>query len=269
MNYDLAGRELAAQLIGLAGQQQRVWDALGRNTQIITKAWSQQIPPDGYDGVGNLRCIHKKDIFGAITENYHYDDLYQLIGEDGPLTHTYAYDSLQNRLQKDMQPYAVNGLNQITSDSMTSYAYDLNGNRIRKDAPQASTQYVYDALNRLIVAEQPNAWQVRYSYDAFGRRLTRTLCTWNGEWNESETVSYLYQGQKEIGMLREGHIDQLRVLGHGRGAELGAAIALELRGQIYAPIHDHRGNVCCLIDSTTGNVVEGYCYTAFGEIRSL
>ena len=97
-----------------------------------------------------------------------------------------------------------------------------------------------------------------------GRRLTRTLCTWNGEWNESERVSTI-KGKKKLAMLREGHIDQLRVLGHGKGAELGAAIALELSGQVYAPIHDHRGNVCCLIDSTTGIVVEGYRYTAFGE----
>ena len=97
------------------------------------------------------------------------------------------------------------------------------------------TQYVYDALNRLIVAEQPNTWQVRYSYDAFGRRLTRTLCTWNGRWNESERSLAYYQGQKEIGMLREGHIDQLRVLGHGRGAELGAAIAFRT---------PYRANLC-------------------------
>ena len=144
-----------------------MWDALGRNTKIITKAWSQHIPPDGYDGVEICVVFTRKTFLGR-AENYHYDDLYQLIGEDGPLAHTYAYDSLQNRLQKDMQPYSVNGLNQITSDSMTSYAYDLNGNRIRKDARHASTQYVYDALNRLVVPEQPNAWQVRYSYDAFG-----------------------------------------------------------------------------------------------------
>ena len=60
-------------------------------------------------------------------------------------------------------------------------------------------------------------------------------------------------------------IVQLRVFGQGKGAEIGAAIALELEDQIYLPIHDHSGNVAVLIDFTTKNLAEGYVYTAFGQ----
>ncbi len=167
-----------------------------------------------------------------------------------------------------MQPYAVNGLNQITSDSEKSYVYDLNGNLIQKSDGGTTTLYRYDALNRLMVVEEPSHWQVTYSYDSFGRRLTRNLCTWIDQWVPQESLSYLYQGQKEIGAYRGDQVTQLRVLGHGKGAELGAAIAIELEGRIFAPLHDHRGNVCCLMDNATGQVSEGYRYTAFGE-RSL
>ncbi len=268
LDYDLVGRELASQLIGKAGHQTRQWDALGHNTKIETPFWSQDIPENGFDHVGNLSHVYKKDPLGSAEEHYHYDDLYQLVAEEGPLAHTYAYDSLQNRRQKDAEPYSVNELNQTLSCSEARYEYDLDGNRIGKTEADTTTHYIYDALNRLTSVEQRQKWRVTYSYDTFGRRLARTLSTWNiNGWSDPQTTSYLYQGQKEIGAMENGHIIQLRVLGNGKGAELGAAIALELNQKVYAPIHDHRGNVCCLVDSETGIAVESYRYSAFGELK--
>ncbi len=264
----MAGRELASQLIGKAGHQTRQWDALGHNTKIETPFWSQDIPENGFDPVGNLSHVYKRDPLGSAEEHYHYDDLYQLVAEEGPLAHTYAYDSLQNRRQKDAHPYSVNELNQTLSCSEARYEYDLDGNRIGKTEADTTTHYIYDALNRLTSVEQRQKWRVTYSYDTFGRRLARTLSTWNiNGWSDPQTTSYLYQGQKEIGAMENGHIIQLRVLGNGKGAELGAAIALELNQKVYAPIHDYRGNVCCLVDSETGIAVESYRYSAFGELK--
>ena len=218
--------------------------------------------------MGNLSHVYKRDPLGSAEEHYHYDDLYQLVAEEGPLAHTYAYDSLQNRRQKDAHPYSVNELNQTLSCSEARYEYDLDGNRIGKTEADTTTHYIYDALNRLTSVEQRQKWRVTYSYDTFGRRLARTLSTWNiNGWSDPKTTSYLYQGQKEIGAMENGHIIQLRVLGNGKGAELGTAIALELNQKVYAPTHDHRGNVCCLVDSETGIAVEGYRYSAFGELK--
>jgi hypothetical protein len=56
------------------------------------------------------------------------------------------------------------------------------------------------------------------------------------------------------------------VLGISHGAEIGAAVALELDGDTFAPIHDPYGNVVCLLDKS-GNPVETYRYSAFGEIQ--
>jgi RHS repeat-associated protein len=57
----------------------------------------------------------------------------------------------------------------------------------------------------------------------------------------------------------------LRILGAGLQAEIGAAIALELQGKTYAPIHDCQGHLVCLIDPLNGQAVESYRYSAFGE----
>ncbi len=59
----------------------------------------------------------------------------------------------------------------------------------------------------------------------------------------------------------------MRILGSGKGAEIGAAVALELEGETYIPYHDHAGHVSALVDLKTGNKVENYTYTAFGEAQ--
>ncbi len=262
--YDLAGHELSSRLIGQAGLQQRSWDPLGRNTRIETAFWAETILEDGYDVAGNLRCMLVKDIAGDVFSHYSYNDLYQLIAEESLTEHTYAYDSLHNRLRKDDAPYAVNGLNQIVSDSESVYHHDANGNRISKCVNDQETHYVYDALNRL-TSVQTSSWKVSYFYDSFGRRLSCTHHIGQNDWEPLKRICYLYQGQKEIGANRNGHLEQLRVLGTGKGAELGAAVAVEILGHVYAPIHDHRGNVCCLVESQSGQLAEAYRYTAYGE----
>lgn len=90
------------------------------------------------------------------------------------------------------------------------------------------------------------------------RRLAKT--------HNGKTTRYLYQGQNEIGSLDEqGNFQELRVLGTGIQAEIGAAILLEIEGHTWAPLHDRQGNVVCLLDPQTSEPVETYRYSAFGE----
>jgi hypothetical protein len=82
------------------------------------------------------------------------------------------------------------------------------------------------------------------------------------------TTTYLYHGQNEIGAIENDQITELRVLGNTLGAEVGAAIALELQGSLYAPIHDPFGNVMALI-TAQGDLAESTRYTAFGQMETL
>ena len=60
-------------------------------------------------------------------------------------------------------------------------------------------------------------------------------------------------------------IQEFRVLGRGKGSELGATVAVELGGMLFCPINDHRGNIVTLIDVVTLKPFETYRYAAFGE----
>lgn len=180
----------------------------------------------------------------------------------------YRHDSLYNRVSQNQATWILNDLNQVLNTETAEYRYDLNGNMIEKKEGNIQWTFEYDALNRLIRIAKNQELACAYIYDAFHRRLAQTYYEWDAQkhiWKPIETENFLYDGEKEIGKSDgQGNLVELRILGLGKGSEIGAAIALELQGRIYAPIHDHNGSVRCLIDTQTKQVAEFYRYTAFG-----
>ncbi len=249
-SYDLAGNPLSQEMIGNLGQLYRTYDAAGRPISYNSRYFSHEILR--YDEVGNIlkSRLHNE------TLDYAYDDLYQLVSEKD---HTYGYDSLYNRFQKDASTYAVNCLNQLP----TEFTYNPDGN----PSSHAKAHYTYDALDRLISIENITQ-RLKFTYDSYHRRLSKTVYIFeNGLWKPTQTVFYLYDDQNEIGAVdARGKLQELRILGKTPQAEIGAAVALELHGQTYAPLHDIHGNVAMLV-SVSDQTCEQYRYTAFGEAK--
>ena len=249
---DLKGKLLQATLPN--GPLTITRDALGHYASIQAPYFRALYPEEGYDATGHLVNYTYQDSLGAVTCHYTYDDLGQLIQEN---EHTYACDSLYNRLQKDLNVYSINPLSQVTHDGEQAYTYDLCGNLIS----DACNTYTYDTLDRLIAVQKDNT-RVEYTYDPFHRRLSKTVLVGNVL---TEQTHYLWDGKNEIGAVDATGLIELRVLGEGLGAEIGAAVLIELHGTPYLPIHDHRGALVTLIDLKTNTPTETYRYTAFGE----
>ncbi len=243
---DFSGNLLEETLIGNLGTVRYDIDELSRKTSTTAPQFKQEIRV--FDQAGNIRhmCTQGED------SKYEYDALYQLTSESGRFTHTYAYDSLQNRLQKDNNTYNVNDLQQLTPHMH----YTKNGNPDRV----GDTQYAYDALDRLIAIYTPRFTQT-FSYDCENRCLTKTTVQQNG----SETRYFLYDGKNEVGAFDERFKPvELRVLGHAPHAEIGAAVGIELGGEVFAPVHDLQGNVAALLALDTDESTF-FRYSAFGE----
>ena len=88
--------------------------------------------------------------------------------------------------------------------------------------------------------------RIEYAYDPFHRRL------WKKVFIQGKRVKYdryLWDGDNEIGVVDEnGVIQELRILGEGLGAEIGAAVLYEIKGKTYVPLHDIQGSVITLVD---------------------
>lgn len=266
--YDPISHQLAnSQLIGRAGTLTYETQG-GYLSKISSPWWEQTIAQDPQDSNQTLTHITTQDLAGQSNQFFSYTDDNQLASETGYFNYHYTYDSLYNRLTVNGQDWQTNEFNQLMKTPDAEYEYDINGNLIHKRENAGLWHYYYDALNRLTRVEKEKEEAIEYRYDAFHRRLSELCYDWDSlkqGWALKDQYFFLYDSNKEIGKLdQQGHITELRVLGQGRGAEIGAAIALELEGTLYAPIHDYQGSVRCLIDVDKQSVAEFYRYSAYG-----
>ncbi len=243
-DFNSEGQPTEAQLIDKAGKAKWSYDTNGRLERIDTAQWGQRVLSRDYKG--NITSTRSWGFNGRSTSKYSYDSLGRL--SDDAQTR-YTYDSIGNRLGLDTQHYDANG---NISERQTS-----NGTQLLR----------YDALNRLIEVVIPSVSRVSYHYDAFDRRLSKTVYTWkNQSWKVMSEQRFIYDGNCEIGAVdQDGKIVELRLLGHGIAGDIGAAVAIEVNQNTFAPVHDHRGSIVCLLSAKDGSTSEIYEYTPFGE----
>ncbi len=260
-----SGRLIASELPGGLGLLTRSYNRQGKFLSMESPWWSESVQE--YDLEGHISAVTIQDPKDQTDYRYTYSDDCRLIEEAGHIHKKYHYDSLLNRLADDQQDWEYNGFNQLIKNPQTDFNYDHNGNLTKKKSANGRFTFYYDALNRLVKAVRDEQYAVQYTYDAFNRNIREsTYYKQNNKWKLNKTDHLLYDGDKEIGKVNEeGQITQLRVLGQGKGAEIGAAIALELDNRIYIPIHDHQGSVRCLVDIETRSVAEFYRYSTFGQ----
>jgi RHS repeat-associated protein len=251
-SHDLAG--LNVKSLSIDGQTtSRSYDLLKRPLGSENPAFKQLNAL--YDKGGRLLQYDLQDRAGSIQTIFGYDSSDHLILEESHCRDVYVCDSLHNRLSKNQSACQSNALHQLISNGEYTFSYDLAGNLSTKEKEGEVISYLYDAADRLISIK--GSKETHYQYDSFNRRVAKI--------EGGKTIRYLYAGQDEIGTIDEtGEIQELRVLGKGHGAEIGASVAIELQGEIYAPMHDFRGNIVCLTD-LDGTPVETYRYSAFGE----
>ena len=208
---------------------------------------------NSYCPLGNILSATQTCSNNAIPESYTYDPYNHLTSENYH-DNTYSYDSLGNRLSQNGDAYTINDLNQILASPNATYTYDPNGNPTTCTNASGTTTLIYDALGRLTKIEAPS-FTHHYTYDYLNRRI------------QADEILYIYDDQNELGSVKDGLIQERRILGIGQGAEIGAAIAIELNDQLYVPLHDLYGNVAILLDQNA-EIYESYTYDAFGNHSS-
>jgi len=275
--FDEAGR-LTKRMLANGLETVYTYDDANRVTSIMLRETATpsnviQSFQYGYDKVGNSDTLALSragrlwvQYADGTGDVYDYDATYQLTGVKYGVTNpqagyasavnpdrtvVYQYDSVGNRTQiaddANLTTYTANNLNQYTQIDAGSLGYNGNGAL----SSYNGWNYLYDQAGNLIQASNAET-AVTYTYDAIGRRLTRT--------HDGETTRYVYSGWQVI-EERDGTGTLQAAYTWANGIDHPVRMVKD--GNTYYYQQDALGNVTALTDSS-GNLIERYEYDAFG-----
>ncbi|MCS3836091.1 RHS repeat-associated protein [Pseudomonas sp. JAI111] len=198
--------------------------------------------------------------------NYTYDPLNRLIRvrhlRDQP-PESFAHDPAGNLLMQDRPGIAKVVGNRLRMQGDRHYDYDAFGNLIRErrgTAQKLVTEYRYDCQHRLIGVTTPDGRCSSYRYDAFGRRIAKTV--------DGKTTEFFWQGDHLV--AESGH-EHYRSYVYEPGSFRPLAM-LDGKGPRKAcPFYyqlDHLGTPQELTDYS-GDIIWAAQYTAYGRLTRL
>jgi YD repeat-containing protein len=250
--YDLQGNLLRT-VFPLTQSAKSIYNARGFKTVEV-------------DANGNTN-IWKYDYFGQVQGHtdlannrytYTYNAARQLIAQTNTLgaNKSYSYDRAGQLTQ-----ITDSALNQVTS-----YAYDLAGNRVRESTTRAGVVYqdnhlAYDTLGRLRWVADSRA-MVEMWYDQAGNRTRIKTSVINGDTAYNADRYFRYDA-----MNRQTVVDAVDAAGNL--GTTGRAISYDLNGnRTGESFHGTKVNVATNV-ATTGTVSEAYTYDAMNRLTGV
>ncbi|MGL6534103.1 RHS repeat domain-containing protein [Aeromonas caviae] len=193
----VGGLELRRQQGALT--QQYEYDEQGRLSALRLRRGKQVARERryGYDRTGNL--LHIDDSVQG-EQHYRYDPLDRLLEVRGELTERFLHDPAGNLLGErsggQFDGARTQG-NRLLLSGDRHFEYDEFGRLAlerRGKGQQLVTRYHYDCQHQLVRAELPDGSTACYDYDAFGRRIRKTIKGAKGE----QVTEFLWQANNLI-----------------------------------------------------------------------
>lgn len=240
--------------------QQNSYDAILRLQQILAQ------DPAG-NSLMNYQYVYDTagNIIGKNTEKgshvYEYDAADRLAAVNNPVLpdESYSYDAAGNRLTSAdiASQWRYNDANQLLEAGDAQYEYDLNGNLARRTANGEVQILIYDFDNRLVeIRREDNSLIAGYSYDPFGRRLSKTV--------DGLTTYFYYNEQGLIGEY-DSTGAPIQLYGYAPEGLWGTdPVFTRVGAEYHYYLNDHLGTPQKLVD-TSGSVQWSADYAAFGH----
>lgn len=269
---DLAGSQLVAQTTytydaNVAGRLIGLTHARGPAT-LAAYTWT-------FDDAGRIVQMTSPDG----TADFTYDATNQLQAADHTQQQdeSYTYDANGNRT---LAGYVTGANNRLLSEGTYQYAYDAEGNLVRRTelATGAVRRLTWDHRNRLIEVtdEEPGGTpvqRVRYTYDAFDRRIAASVDGDPQDGVEPPQQFFVYDGDDVLLELRDAdgtagpQVAQplMRYL-HGPAVDQVLAQESETGGTQWL-LGDHLGTIRDIVDGA-GTVLNHVSYDSFGNITN-
>ncbi|TWC12575.1 RHS repeat-associated protein, partial [Pseudomonas sp. SJZ085] len=172
------------------------------------------------------------------------------------------HDPAGNLLMQDRPgPTTLKG-NRLLMEGDRHYDYDAFGNLIRERRGKAQvlvTEYRYDSQHRLIGVTTADGRETSYRYDAFGRRISKTVA--------GLTTEFFWQGDQLVAeSSRQHHRSYLYEPGTFRPLAL-----LDGKGLNACPFYYHLDHLGTPQELTNygGQIVWSARYHGYGKVRAI
>ncbi len=259
--YDAASQLTALTPVGSGVASKFEYDLGGQLTRLTQRS------PDGaatfadtiyaYDKQGNVLKATAAE--GATS--YTYDARKQLVSvtRPGASAESYTYDKAGNRKTRTTggttTRYSYDAANQLVSSTDGwSYTYDAAGNLLTRTKGGQTDTFVWDGLSRLTRITYADGTYSAYTYDHYGRRLSKR--------DRTGTLRYyVYDGPNLVQEL-DGAGKLVASYVHGRTVD--HPFSMTRNGVTYSYVYDRIGTVIALTDGA-GTVVTRYTYDAWGN----
>lgn len=239
------------------------YDVDNRLTSFSTGGGTIQNTSFIYDNERNKLSVNRLNS-SSLSEQFSYDNNYRIttykrgiIGGSPLIQNTYTYDQLGNRTAANLNgtntTYSINNLNQLTNSNNgtqnINFTYDNNGN-LTYDGRYYKK---YDAEGRLLADSLSPSNMITYDYDAFGRRVKKTL---NGF-----PLKYGYAGASQI-EERDGITNDVRT--RTVFSNFLTPVLNDWNNNSFY-FHQNEQNSVEAISNSAGSLLERYQYDVYGK----
>ena len=218
-----------------------------------------------YSPAGNLEQIEDSR---KGKREYFYDPLDRLTKVRGDITEDLIHDPAGNLLSQEHNVHHVNMQgNRLLMQGDKHFSYDDFGCLIeerRGQNQQLVTHYQYDSQHQLQTATLPDGTVAEYQYDAFGRRIRKTVTDKAGTKTKTE---YIWQGSKIVAESSKQHY-QSYLYEPGTFKPLALLKGKGKEAQVYYYQLDHLGTPQELTN-THGSICWSARYKAYGNLAVL
>jgi RHS repeat-associated protein len=259
--YNAAGARASM----LAANRQPViyaYDSAGR-PQTITQG--AEVFSFGYDEMSRLATMQRPN---GVTTTYGYDELGKVSrikhGGSQPIEdYRFGYNpdgeieavtalagSHPNPVEQ--RAGAADAANRVAQFGEASFTFDGVGQTVSKSGARGAAAYEWDARGRMTRATLSSGQAVEYTYDALGRRASRST--------GGATTKFLYDGLDVVldKGANGGDVDYL----NGIGIDMKLRQTSQASGALYF-MQDHLGSTVGLMNAS-GSLVERMQYEAYG-----
>jgi RHS repeat-associated protein len=209
----------------------------------------------GHDKLSRITSRDELRVGGGESLGFAYDRIGRLAGVAGDSVESFTYDANGNRLSNGA---VYDDQDRLLNNGNSSYIYTGRGSLMEKrdSATGTSTRYSYSSEGELKSVNLADGKIVQYESDGLGRRVLRS---YNGD-----TLGFLYKDQLEPIADVNGDGTVRSVYVYGDKAHVPSYMIRG--GEKFAIVSDERGSVRMVVAMATGIVSQEMRYDAWGQV---